>query len=127
MTAKVTISLPDELLQRLDAEARELGVARSELVQESLATYLGKTAEDRQAEARRVRALSALEQMRTFPDGRTVHDDRPSLEILREIRGDRRPGPASRAWERREVSDPQRLVLDASVGVKWFKPEAGRV
>jgi len=24
--------------------------------------------------------------MRTFPDGRTVHDDRPSLEILREIR-----------------------------------------
>jgi len=24
------------------------------------------------------------------------------------------------------VSDPQRLVLDASVGVKWFKPEAGR-
>ncbi len=86
MTAKVTISLPDELLQRLDAEARELGVARSELVQESLATYLGKTAEDRQAEARRVRALSALEQMRTFPDGRTVHDDRPSLEILREIR-----------------------------------------
>ncbi|MHB1323767.1 MAG: type II toxin-antitoxin system VapC family toxin [Coriobacteriia bacterium] len=24
------------------------------------------------------------------------------------------------------MSDPQRLVLDASVGVKWFKPEAGR-
>lgn len=86
MTAKVTISLPDELLEQLDAEARELGVARSELVQESLATYLGKTAEERQADARRARMLWALEQMETFAEGRTVHDDRLSLEILREIR-----------------------------------------
>ncbi len=86
MTAKVTVSLPDDLLSRLDAEARELGVARSELVQESLATYLGKTADERQADARRARMLWALEGMRTFAEGRTVHDDRPSLEILREIR-----------------------------------------
>lgn len=86
MTAKVTISLPDDLLARLDAEARELGVARSELVQESLATYLGKSAEQREADARRERMLWALEQMRTFGEGRKVYDDRPTLEILREIR-----------------------------------------
>ncbi|HAL29533.1 MAG TPA: hypothetical protein DCP20_02310 [Coriobacteriia bacterium] len=86
MTAKVTISLPDELLERLDTEARELGLARSELVQESLTTYLGKTAEQRQAEARRARMEWALEGMRHFHEGRTVYDDRPSLEILREIR-----------------------------------------
>jgi len=86
MTAKVTISLPDELLHRLDAEARALGVARSELVQESLATYLGKTAEERQAEARRARMLEALEGMRHFGDGRKIYDDRPTLEILREVR-----------------------------------------
>lgn len=87
MTAKVTISLPDELLERLDAEARELGVPRSELVQESLSTYLGKSADERQAEARRARAMWALEQMRTFEDRYpTVYDDRPTLEILREIR-----------------------------------------
>lgn len=86
MTAKVTISLPNDLLDRLDAEARELGVARSELVQESLATYLGKTAEERKAEARRERMLGALEGMRHFADGRKIHDDRPTLEILREVR-----------------------------------------
>jgi predicted transcriptional regulator len=86
MTAKVTISLPDELLERLDSEARELGVPRSELVQESLATYLGKSAEERQAEARRVRMLEALEGMRTMHERYPVYDDRPSLQILREIR-----------------------------------------
>lgn len=86
MTAKVTISLPDELLERLDAEARELGVARSELVQESLATYLGKTAEERAAEARRARMQWALEGMRTMHERYPVYDDRPTLEILREIR-----------------------------------------
>ena len=87
MTAKVTISLPDELLSRLDAEAGELGRARSELVQESLAAYLGKTAEERQTEARRARMLWALEQMETFEERYpTIHDDRPTLEILREIR-----------------------------------------
>lgn len=87
MTAKVTISLPDDLLSRLDAEARELGVARSELVQESLATYLARTADERQADARRARMLWALEGMRTFEDRHpTIYDDRPTLEILREIR-----------------------------------------
>ena len=87
MTAKVTISLPDELLEQLDAEAREAGAARSELVQESLVAYLGKTAEERQAEVRRVRMEWALERMRTFADRHPVtYDDRPTLEILREIR-----------------------------------------
>lgn len=101
MTAKVTISLPDELLARLDAEARELDVPRSELVQESLATYLGRSAEERQSEARRTRMLDALEQMRTFSEGRTVYDDRPSLEILREIRETDDSGPL-RGRERRD-------------------------
>ncbi|MHB1017016.1 MAG: ribbon-helix-helix protein, CopG family [Coriobacteriia bacterium] len=87
MTAKVTISLPDELLEQLDAAASEAGAARSELVQESLVAYLGKTAEERQAEARRARMEWALEGMRTFADRHPViYDDRPTLEILREIR-----------------------------------------
>lgn len=86
MTAKVTISLPDALLERLDLEARELGVPRSELVQESLASYLGKTADERAEEARRARMLEAIEGMRTMHIGRTICDDRPSLEILREVR-----------------------------------------
>jgi Arc/MetJ-type ribon-helix-helix transcriptional regulator len=86
MTAKVTISLPDELLERLDAEAAGAGASRSELVQESLASYLGKTAEERAVEARRARMLEALEGMRTFHERYPIMDDRPSLEILREVR-----------------------------------------
>jgi predicted transcriptional regulator len=86
MTAKVTISLPDDLFERLDAEAGELGVSRSELVQESLSAYLGKTQEERADEARRVRMLEALEGMRTMHERYEVRDDRPTLEILREVR-----------------------------------------
>lgn len=86
MYARVTVSLPPELLERLDADAAETGASRSELVQESIASYLGKTAEERAAEERRQRMLSALEGMRTFHIGREIADDRPSLEILREVR-----------------------------------------
>jgi predicted transcriptional regulator len=86
MTARVTISLPDDLLAKLDADAEALGVARSELVQESIASYLGRSADERAQEARRRRMLEALEGMRTFSVGREVRDDRPSLEILREVR-----------------------------------------
>lgn len=86
MTAKITISVPDELLRRLDAEAESLGTSRSQLVQESVATYLTKTPDERADEARRVRILGAIERMRHFDEGRTVHDDRPTLEILREVR-----------------------------------------
>jgi len=86
MTAKITISMPDELLARLDAEAYELATSRSQLVQESVATYLGKTPVERDADARRERILDAVEKMRHFGEGREIHDDRPSLEMLRELR-----------------------------------------
>jgi hypothetical protein len=61
-------------------------VSRSEFVQESLSAYLGKTQEQRADEVRRARMLEALEGMRTFHIGREIRDDRPSLEILREVR-----------------------------------------
>ena len=86
MTARVTISLPDGLLDQLDAEADSAGTSRSEFVQESLASYLGKTAEERTSETRRRRMLDALEGMRTMHERHEVRDDRPSLEILREVR-----------------------------------------
>jgi len=86
MTARVTISLPDELLERLDVDAAEAGVSRSEIVQESLASYLGKSAEERASEARRRRMLDALEGMRTMQERYPIRDNRPTLEILREVR-----------------------------------------
>lgn len=86
MVAKVTISLPDELLERLDLEAATQGVPRSELVQESVASYLGKPSHERELEARRARVLEAVDGMRTFHDRYPVIDERTSLDILREVR-----------------------------------------
>jgi metal-responsive CopG/Arc/MetJ family transcriptional regulator len=86
MRAKVTISLPEELLAKLDAEAATLGVSRSELVQEAAGTYLGQTQEQRAEEARRARVRGAMERMRTMDERYPTLDDRPSLEILREVR-----------------------------------------
>lgn len=86
MTARVTISLPDSLVERLDEEARELGVPRSQLVQESLAAYLGATREQREAQARRRRVLGALERMKSMTQVYPLLDRRSGQEILQEIR-----------------------------------------
>lgn len=86
MRAKVTISIPQEMLVRLDAEADALGVSRSEVVQEATVEYLGQTREQREARARRERILAAVEDMRTMADRYPLLDTRPSLDILREIR-----------------------------------------
>lgn len=86
MVARVTISLPEELLARLDAEAAVAGTSRSWLAQEAMTSYLGKTAEQRMEDERRASIAEAIEGMRHFEDGRVIRDDRPSLEILREVR-----------------------------------------
>jgi Arc/MetJ-type ribon-helix-helix transcriptional regulator len=93
MRAKVTISLPKELLAKLDAEAATRGVSRSELVQEAARTYLGQTQEERAEEARRARMREAVEGMRAMAARNPRLDGRPSLEILREIREGRDPAP----------------------------------
>ena len=86
MTAKVTISLPDELLTQLDAEAEALGTSRSSVAQEAMAAYLGKTAEQRAEDTRRLRILDAIKTMKEMAARNPVRDGRPTLEILREIR-----------------------------------------
>lgn len=86
MHARVTISLPAELLELLDSSASQAGVSRSELVQESVSSYLSMTAEQREVEARRRHMLDALEGMRSMRSRYPVADTRPSLEILREVR-----------------------------------------
>lgn len=86
MVAKVTISLSEELLAKLDAEAASQGASRSFVAQEAVASYLGKTPEQRAEDTRRARIRWAIEGMRHFEEGREIRDDRPSLEILREIR-----------------------------------------
>jgi predicted transcriptional regulator len=86
MVAKVTISLPEELLARLDAEAESMGASRSFVAQEAMASYLGKTVDQRADEARRARIGKAIDAMRAMSERNPLLDGRPSLEILREIR-----------------------------------------
>jgi predicted transcriptional regulator len=86
MVAKVTISLPEALLARLDAEAAEAGTSRSFVAQEAMASYLAQSVEQREAAARLAKADELLERLRHFWDGVEIRDGRPSLEILREVR-----------------------------------------
>lgn len=110
MTARVTISLPDELLDRLDAEADELGVPRSELVQESLASYLGQSAEERAAAIQRTRMREAIERMRTMEQRYPLADTRSGLEVLREVRAadDSAPRDDNESGRRGQTKKPLR-------------------
>lgn len=87
MTARVTISLPDGLLAQLDAVAQTESLTRSDVVREAAGHYLASRASGTEA-ARRMQAvddgIAWLAQVAEQPST----DSRPSLEILREIRGD---------------------------------------
>ncbi|MDP2183725.1 MAG: ribbon-helix-helix protein, CopG family [Actinomycetota bacterium] len=61
---KLNISMPQELLDEIDAEATALGLSRSGLIQEASARYVVATREDREAEARRLRIEAAARRMR---------------------------------------------------------------
>ncbi len=94
MVKKVTISLPDDLLIALDAEAVVLGRSRSGIVQEASAHYLAHARDERTATQRAEQAddlIGWLEELSARPS----LDARPSLEILRDVRGEAADGDAS--------------------------------
>lgn len=104
MVKKVTISLSDELLARIDAEAAERGESRSLIVQEASANYLAQTGEERLRQAHRARVQEAIKTMKLIA-AEPSKDPRSSLEILREIRetNDSAPlwgTPEREQWER---------------------------
>lgn len=87
MVVRVTVTLPDDVLAALDGIASDEGVTRSDVVRDAAATYLEGRKLSTEAEARRravEEGLAWLEEL----DHEPRLDDRPSLEILREIRGD---------------------------------------
>ena len=45
-TTMTTARIPNDLVQRLDAQARRLGVTKSELLRDALATHLASLGED---------------------------------------------------------------------------------
>lgn len=63
---KINISLPAELLDRIDAEADVLGLTRSGLIQEASARYIVASEQDREAELRRLRAHAAARRMKAI-------------------------------------------------------------
>jgi predicted transcriptional regulator len=87
MPARVTVTIPESLLARLDSIAETEGVTRSDVVREAAASYL--TERDRRLAlmARREAVeedLRWLEQLATrVPSGTP-----PSLDLLQEIRAD---------------------------------------
>jgi len=83
---KITISLPAELVRAIDELSAEEGVSRSAIVREASARYVTERAGAAEAMRRRRAAdevLDALTELRRL----TPIDDRPTLEILRELRG----------------------------------------
>jgi metal-responsive CopG/Arc/MetJ family transcriptional regulator len=61
---KLNISMPPELLTQIDAEADELGISRSGLIQEASARYIALSRADRESELRKLRGRAAARRMK---------------------------------------------------------------
>ncbi|HEX9092952.1 MAG TPA: hypothetical protein VF902_03130 [Coriobacteriia bacterium] len=84
--AKVNISLPDELLAWIDAEAKELDVTRSGLIQEASARYIVSVRDDRDKEIRRLRVLAAQKRMREIGARMGFTGDEDPVRLVHEAR-----------------------------------------
>lgn len=81
---KLNISMPQELLDEIDAEASALGLSRSGLIQEASARYVVSTRRDREAEKRRLRIEAAAERMRRLGTEYGLRGD--AAEMIAEAR-----------------------------------------
>jgi predicted transcriptional regulator len=86
MAARVTISLPEDLLARLDAVAESESLTRSDVVREAAGEYLTARARGTEVDARRRAVEDGIAWLREAA-GRSTAPDKPSLELLREVRG----------------------------------------
>lgn len=86
MVAKVTVSLAEELLAALDAEAEARGASRSAVVADALEALLGTRVRARAAEERERRISGAVEGMREMAARNPALDGRLPLETLRDVR-----------------------------------------
>ena len=87
MTARVTISLPDDLLAQLDAVAETDSLTRSDVVREAAGHYLASRESGTEA-ARRLQAVEDGIAWLKQVAGQPPADSRPGIEILREIRSE---------------------------------------
>jgi predicted transcriptional regulator len=87
MTVRVTVTLPDDMLSRLDAVAEEEGLTRSDVVREAAAGYLTSRDSGEEARARGEAVADGVAWLRQIAAEPPL-DPRPSLEILRDVRGE---------------------------------------
>ena len=95
MTRRITITLPDELVSAIDEEAAEEGLSRSALIREASARYVAGM-QNQDAEAARREAVDETLGFLDTLAGRDALDQRPTLDVLREIRG---PLDAGAPWD----------------------------
>ncbi|TLM76774.1 MAG: ribbon-helix-helix protein, CopG family [Actinobacteria bacterium] len=85
MTERITITLPDGLVDELDGIAHARGLSRSAVIREASARYVTQEKAGDEAARRRKAGeefLAFIDELQKQP----VLDDRPTLEILREAR-----------------------------------------
>lgn len=85
MTARVTISLPDDLLAQLDGIAASESLTRSDVVREAAGQYLATRSSDTEATRRLQAVEDGIAWLRQVAEKPTA-DSRSSLEILHEVR-----------------------------------------
>jgi Arc/MetJ-type ribon-helix-helix transcriptional regulator len=95
MTARFTVSLPASDLARIDELAAEQGISRSELVREATGRYMAASEAASEADERRGAGTRLVKTLAEW-DREPLLDERPSLEILRELRG---PLESRQAWD----------------------------
>lgn len=84
--AKINISLPDELLTWIDAEAKQLDMSRSGLIQEASARYIVSVRDDRSKEVRRLSILAAQKRAREIGARMGFTGDEDPVQLVHEAR-----------------------------------------
>lgn len=87
MVARVTVTLPEGLLARLDAIADDEDVTRSDVVREAAARYVTGYDSGIVAREREAAVGSGVAWLEAIAVG-TPESAPPSLEMLRELRGE---------------------------------------
>lgn len=85
--AKVNISLPDELLERIDTLAAELERSRSGLVQEATAEYVTRVLEERRKTERAERIDRAIARARALAETIEPFDSTAAIRADRDRDG----------------------------------------
>lgn len=85
MSDRITITLPDGLVDELDWIAQRRGLSRSAVIREASARYVADATAGEAAAKRRKAGDEFIEFLRDLRS-QPVLDGRPTLDILRELR-----------------------------------------